>query len=120
MSKQQSVVLFAALAAIAFAAPLSAQTRSTVDASSLDAAVATRTDDARKFVASALTSSNALAIAATMGLSPEAVSARIAAVDDVSARKVAEQILAGGDSTVVISTTAIIIGLLLLILLTRA
>ncbi len=120
MSKQQSVVLFAALTSIAFAAPLAAQTRSTVDASTLDAAVATRTDNNRKFVASALTSSNALAVAATMGLSPDAVSARVAALDDASARKVAEQILAGGDSTVVISTTAIIIGLLLLILITRA
>jgi hypothetical protein len=54
-----------------------------------------------------------------MGLSREALATRIAALDDASARKVADQILAGGDNTIVISTTAIIIGLLLLILLTR-
>ncbi len=120
MSKQHSLVLFAALASIAVAAPLAAQTRSTVDPGALEAAVAARTDDNRKFVTSTLTSSAALAVAATMGLSPDAVSARLAALDDASARKVAEKILAGGDQTVVISTTAIIIGLLLVILLTRA
>jgi hypothetical protein len=120
VSKHHSLVLFAALASMAVAAPLAAQTRSTVDPNVLDAAVAARTDDNRKFVTSTLTSSAALAVAASMGLSPDAVSARVASLDDASARKVAEKILAGGDSTVVISTTAIIIGLLLLILLTRA
>lgn len=119
MSKHLSVALLAAIATISIAAPLSAQKRSTVDASALEVAVASRPETSRKVVTSALTSSNALSLAAGMGLSPEAVATRIAALDDASAQKVADQILAGGDSTVVISTTAIIIGLLILILLTR-
>ena len=119
MSNRISLSLVAAFAAIAISAPVHAQARSTVDASVLNAAVAARPDRSRAFVTSTLTSSNAIAAAATMGLSPENVAARIASLDDASARKVADQILAGGDSTVVISTTAIIIGLLILILLTR-
>ena len=54
-----------------------------------------------------------------MGLSPDALTARIAALDDASAQNVADQILAGGDDRIVLSTTAVIIGLLLIILLTR-
>jgi hypothetical protein len=119
MSMRISSSLLAAFAAITLAAPLSAQKRSTVDASALDAAVVSRPDQNRTNVTSALTSSNALAVAASMGLSPDAVAVRVASLDDASAKKLADQILAGGDSTVVISTTAIIIGLLLLILLTR-
>ena len=119
MSKRISLSLVAAFAAIAIAAPLHAQKRSTVDAGALDAAVAARPARNRAFVTSTLTSSTALAAAASMGLTPESVSARIASLDDASAQKVADQILAGGDSTIVISTTAIIIGLLILILLTR-
>lgn len=119
MSKRISLSLVAAVAAIAIAAPLHAQQRSTVDGVALDAAVASRSDRSRAFVTSALTSGNALAVGATMGLSPEVVVARVASLDDASVKKVADQMLAGGDSTVVISTTAIIIGLLLIILLTR-
>ena len=118
MSKPLAVSL-AALAVIMVAAPLSAQTRSTVDVNTLDAAVSARPVNSRARVASALSSKDAHAAAARMGLSPEAVAARIAALDDASAQKVADQILAGGDSSIVISTTAVIIGLLLLILLTR-
>ena len=119
MSKRISLSLAAAFAAIAIAAPLHAQKRSTVDAVALDAAVAARPDRSRAFVTSTLTSSTALTAAASMGMSPENLATRIASLDDASAKKVADQILAGGDSTVVISTTAIIIGLLILILLTR-
>jgi hypothetical protein len=119
VSKTVSVSLIAAFAAISLAAPLSAQRKSVIDARTLDAAVASRQIDNRAFVTSALTSSNGLAVAASMGLSPDAVTNRIASLDDASARKVADQILAGGDQMIVISTTAVIIGLLLLILLTR-
>lgn len=119
MSKHLSVVLLAALATITLSVPVSAQKRSTVDTGVLDAAVSALPDRNRAVVTSALTASNALAVAATMGLSPDAVTARIAALDDASAQKVADQILAGGDERIVISTTAIIIGLLLIILLTR-
>jgi len=120
VSKQHSVVLCAALASIALAAPLAAQMRSTVDPSMLDRGVSARSDSSARFVTATLTSGNALAVAATMGLTPDAVLARVATLDNASAKKVADQILAGGDQTVVISTTAIIIGLLILILLTRA
>jgi alpha-beta hydrolase superfamily lysophospholipase len=119
VSKHLSVVLFAALASITLSVPVSAQKRSTADASVLDAAIAARPDRNRALVSSALMSSSALAVAATMGLSPDAVAARIAALDDASTKQVADQILAGGDDRIVISTTAVIIGLLLIILLTR-
>ncbi len=120
MSKRISLSLVAAFAAIAIAAPLHAQSRSTIDASTLDAAVTSaRPDRSRAFVTATLTSSSALRVAASMGLSPDAVSAHIAALEDASARKVADEMLAGGDQMVVISTTAVIIGLLILILLTR-
>lgn len=119
MSKQISLSLVAAFAAVTLAAPLTAQTRSSIDAATLDAAVAARPINNRTVVTSALTSPSALAVAANMGMSPDAVAMRIAALDDASAKKVADQILAGGDDRIVISTTAIIIGLLLIILLTR-
>ena len=119
MSKHLSVVLLAALATLTLSVPVAAQKRSTVSAGVLDAAVSASPDRNRAVVTSALTSGNALAVAATMGLSPDAVAARIAALDDASTQKVADQILAGGDERIVISTTAIIIGLLLIILLTR-
>ena len=119
MSRKLSLSLLAAFAAISLTAPLSAQGRSTIDVSTLDGAVAARPVNNRAIVASALTSNNALASAASMGLSRSALETRIAALDDASAQQMAERILACGDSTVVISTTAIIIGLLLLILLTR-
>ena len=119
VSKLMPVVLLAALMTITLASPVSAQKRSTADAAVLDAAVAARPDRNRAVVTSALTSSDGLAAAARMGLSPDALSARIAALDDASAQKVADQILAGGDDRIIISTTAVIIGLLILILLTR-
>jgi biopolymer transport protein ExbD len=118
MSRPLAVSL-AALAVMIVAAPLSAQTRSTVDLNTLDAAVSTRPVNHRAIVASALSSKGAYAAAARMGLSAEELTARIEALDDVTAKRAADQLLAGGDGTIVISTTAVIIGLLLLILLTR-
>jgi biopolymer transport protein ExbD len=118
VSKPLAVSL-AALAVIMAAAPLSAQTRSTVDVNTLDAAVSARPVNNRAIIASALSSKGAHAAAARMGLSPDDLTARIAALDDASAKRAADQVLAGGDGTIVISTTAVIIGLLLLILLTR-
>lgn len=119
MSRQLSTFLLAAVAAVTLSAPLAAQSRSTIDAGTLDGAVAARPANNRAIVSSALTSSSALTTAASLGLSRSALETRIASLDDASAQQLAEKILAGGDSTVVISTTAIIIGLLLLILLTR-
>jgi len=119
VSHRKSLSLLAAIAAISLASPLAAQTRSTVDAGTLEAAVAARPDRHRSFVTSTLTSTRALAVASTMGLSADGVASRIAALDEAGTKQVADEILAGGESKVVISTTAIIIGLLLIILLTR-
>jgi len=119
VSNKTTLPLLAAIAALAVSSPLVAQTRSTVDASILDAAVAARPDRDRALVTSALTSGRSLDVARSMGLTPEAVSARIAALDDAGMKQVAGEILAGGDSNIVISTTALIIALLLILVLTR-
>jgi hypothetical protein len=119
VKKHKILSTLAAIAAISIATPLAAQSRSTADMRTLDAAVIVHTDANRSAVTAALTSSRALAVAGTMGLSPQEVSTRLAALDDASVKQVADEILAGGESRVVISTTAIIIGLLIIILLTR-
>jgi hypothetical protein len=118
VSHSSSRTLVAALA-LAVAVPMSAQSRGTIDAGTLDAAVAVRPATDRAALNRAFTSAQGQAAAARLGLTPDALTARIAALDDASARAVSEQVLAGGDGTIVISTTAIIIGLLLIILLTR-
>ncbi len=120
MSKTTALPILAAIVALAATSPLAAQTRGTFDATTLDAAVSARPDRNRTVVTAALTSSRALGVAAGLGLTPEALSTRIAALDDAGMTKVADQVLAGGDSNVVISTTALIIALLLVIILTRA
>ena len=119
MSSLASLSVLTAIAAISLSSPLAAQSRSTVDAGTLNAAVAARSDRNRDVVTSSLTSSRALALASSMGLSADGVESRIAALDDAGTKRVADEVLAGGDNTIVISTTAIIIGLLLIILLTR-
>ncbi|MCC7051917.1 MAG: hypothetical protein IT355_01535 [Gemmatimonadaceae bacterium] len=120
MSLHRSFGAMAALTAIVIASPLAAQSRSIVDAGTLDAAMSARPDSNRAAVTAILTTPRARAAAATLGLGPEAVAARLATLDDAGVRQVADQVLAGGESTVVISTTAIIIGLLLILVLTRA
>jgi len=120
VAHHRTLSILSAIAAISISMPLAAQSRSTVDARLLDAAVAVRTDIKRTAVTAALTSTRALAVAGSMGLSAETVSARLAALDDAGLKQVGDEILTGGDSSIVISTTAIIIGLLLIILLTRA
>jgi len=119
MAKLLKAFVLVAFATLSVAAPVIAQQRSTVDVTALDAAVAARPDRNRAIVTSALMSADGLAVAERMGVSRDALTARIAALDDASAQKVADQLLAGGDQTIVISTTAIIIALLLIILLTR-
>ena len=122
MSRFTVFPLLVAVAAVSFASPVAAQTRSTIDAGTLEAAVAVspRADHNRAAVTAALMSPRALAVASSVGLSPETVARRIAALDDAGTSQVANEVLAGGDSTIVISTTAVIIGLLLILVLTRA
>ncbi len=109
----------AAVALSAAAMPLAAQSRSTVDVNTLDAAVTVRSDRNRAAVTAALTSPRALAVAGSMGLTADGLATRIASLDDAGMKQVADELLAGGDSTIVVSTTAVIIALLLIILLTR-
>jgi hypothetical protein len=118
MSKSRTSAFIVAAAGLAVAAPLAAQTRSTVTTSTLDAAVAARPADSRAALTTALSSKESLALAGRLGLSADQLHARIAALDDASAQRLSEQALAGG-SNLVISTSAVIIILLLIILLTR-
>lgn len=116
MSKSTTPFLIAALAATALSAPLSAQARSTVTTATLDATIRGSAVNNRSLVVGALSSSDAIAAAGKLGVSPTQLSDRVAALDDASVNQYAERIRAGG-ANVVISTTAIIIGLLILILL---
>lgn len=112
------IALLLAVAAVAQQSPAVAQSRSTVSSAQLDAAVSTPAPGARALVKQTLTSPQADAAAAQLGLSPSDVATRVASLDQRAVDELAEQILAGGHSTLVISTTTIIIVLLLLILLT--
>ena len=116
MSLRIRLSLYMAVAAITIAVPLTAQGRSTATSAALDAAVASHPANDRAVVTSALSSSSAVAVAGSLGMSSDVVAARIAALDDATAQQLADRIRAGG-SNVVISTTAIIIVLLILILL---
>ncbi len=119
MLKFTPVALLAALATLTVTAPVSAQSRSTVNSATLDAAVAARPAPDRAAVTAALTSSRAVAVAGRLGLSADELSIRVAALDDNSMQQISDRILAGGSSTVVISTTTIIIVLLVIILITN-
>lgn len=117
MSSTKSLSLLVAVAAISLAGPVSAQSTRAISSTALDAAVAARPAGNRALVASTLSSAEAVATAGKFGVSATQLSNRIAALDDVSISRYADQIRAAGRSNVVISTTAIIIGLLILILL---
>lgn len=117
MSSLKSLSLLVAVAAISVAAPVSAQSTSSLSSSALDAAVAARPAGNRVLVTRTLSSPEAVATAAKLGVSATQLSTRIAALDEISVNQYADQIRAAGRANVVISTTAIIIGLLILILL---
>ena len=118
MPKTIPLSMLVAIAAVSLSVPLAAQGRSTVSSTALDAAVAARPATSRAIVTTALSSPEAVAAAARLGMSATDLSHRVAALDDASAQQLAERILAGGRANLVISTTAIIIILLVLILLT--
>lgn len=117
MPRKMPLFLTALVAGIALAAPMRAQAPSTIDPAALDAALNTTPTDARAVLGEALSSDRALTAANAMGLSPADLEARIAALDDASADRLAERVLAGG-SSITISVTAVIIILLLIILIT--
>lgn len=119
MSKMLPMSMLVAAAAMTLSAPLPAQGRSTISSTTLDAALVTRPTSSRAVVTSALSTSEAIAAAGRLGMSPDQLKVRIAALDDASAQQLADRILAGGRANLVISTTAIIIILLVVILLTH-
>ena len=120
MSKMMPVTLLVALATITVSAPLAAQGRSTANSAVLDAAVASRPADSRAALTATLMSKEGIAEAGKLGVSPDELSARIAALDDATAQQLSDQYLAGGSSNVVIGTTALIIILLVVIILVVA
>ncbi|MEO5799008.1 MAG: hypothetical protein ABIZ70_14860 [Gemmatimonadales bacterium] len=120
MSKIIALPVLAALATFTLAAPVSAQSRSTVSGAALETAITAKpVASNRAIVNSALSSPEAIAAAGKMGVSADQLSARVAALDDAAVNDYAARIRAGGSSSVVISTTAIIIALLILILLLK-
>lgn len=123
MSKYLSLSMVMAIAALGLTAPLSAQVRSTVSSTELEAAVAERPTAVREAVRDFLATDQAREVADRMGASVFDLSARLADVDETSLQGFAEmagirdEVLAGGADTIVISATTAIIVLLLIILL---
>ncbi|MEO8479564.1 MAG: hypothetical protein ABI542_08020 [Gemmatimonadota bacterium] len=118
MSKLIPLAVFAAIAVGGTIVPLAAQSRSIIDVSAMDRAVTAPTTDARATLTRAFATAQGKSAMAKLGLSDDAVAARVAVLDDAAAERLADRVLAGGRSNVVISTTAIIIILLVLILVT--
>ncbi len=119
MSKMIPFAVFAAIAIGGTIVPLTAQSRSTIDVSAMDGAVTAPTTDARATLTRTFATEQGKLAIAKVGLSPDAVAARVAVLDDAAAERLADRVLAGGRANVVISTTAIIIILLVLILVTN-
>lgn len=118
MSRMMPFAVLTAIVMGSATAPLAAQSRSTIDAATLTRAVTAPVADARTTLTTAFATEQGKAAISKVGLSPDAVAARIAMLDDASADRLADRVLAGGRSNLVISTTAIIIILLVLILIT--
>jgi len=122
MLKQLTPSMIMAVAALSLAAPLNAQGRSAVTGAELDAAVAARPIGNGEAVRQLLMTDQARKVAGRMGISPAELSVRVAALDQATLNRLAEQTgvndraLAGG-SSVVIGTTVLIIALLVLIIL---
>lgn len=124
MSKSFSLPMVLAVAALGLTAPLSAQTRSAVSATELDAAVAERPAAVRYAVQGFLATDRALDVADRLGVSVSELSSRVADLDDAALDRIADhtgisdQVLAGGADTVVLTTTTVIIILLLILIIT--
>ena len=124
MSSRISLSTIAAVAALAFVSPVLAQDRSAVSGSDLDAALVSSPAQSGAAVRQFLSTEQVQKVAAEMGISAAELSTRVAALDDATMSRLAQQsgladqALAGaGSEKVVLSTTAIIIILLILILL---
>ena len=123
MSKPRAISLSLAVAALGFAIPVHAQTRSTASTAELEAAVSARPTDSRQAVRDFLANPQVERVAGRMGVSTQQLSAGVATLDQAAVDRIAGQEavtdLAGGDQKIVISATVVIIALLIIILLTR-
>jgi hypothetical protein len=122
MSRPRVPSMILAAAALTVAVPLSAQGRTAVTTSELEAAATARPAGTREAVRDFLAVAQVQRVAARMGIDLKDLSAGVATLDRAALDRFAAQSPAGtrdlaGGANVVISTTAIIIGLLILILL---
>ena len=122
MSMHQSLATIAAIAALGLASPILAQDRSGFSGADLDAAVVASPAQGGETVRQLLSTQQVQKVVDQLGISATELSTRVAALDDATLARLAQQsgldqaALAGGADTVVISTTTIIIILLVLIL----
>lgn len=122
MSK--SVNVAAILSLTLFAAPLTAQDRSTVSTSALQTAIAKSPSVTQKGLQTFIATDRVAATIKSIGLKQSDVEARVAKMDQAALTAFAQQTklddreLVGGRDTIVISATALIIALLILILIT--
>lgn len=123
MSKRLSLSTIAAIAALGLASPVLGQQRSAVSVAELDAVVVASPAQGGAAVRQFLSTDEVRKVADQLGVSATELSARVAALDDATLARLAQQggldepALAGGANTIVLSTTAIIIILLVIILL---
>jgi hypothetical protein len=119
-----AVSAIACLATVGATTPLSAQTRSAVSTSELEAAVVKAPAANQEAVQRFLRDSRVSEIAATLGVKSADLAAAVRTLDEGTLKQVvdrtraAERDLAGGDQ-IIVSTTVVIIVLLILILLTN-
>jgi hypothetical protein len=124
MSSHSVLSTIAAIVALGLASPVLAQDRSAVSGAELDAAVLGSTAQGGEAVRQFLSTEQVQKVADELGVSATELSASVAAVDNATLARLAqqgglaEQDLAGGANTIVISTTTVIIILLILILIT--
>jgi len=124
MSSHSVLSTLAAIVALGLATPALAQDRSAVSGAELDAAVLVSTAQGGEAVRQFLSTVQVQEVADELGVSATELSASVAALDNATLARLAqqgglaEQDLAGGADTIVLSTTAVIIILLILILIT--
>ncbi len=126
MSRRFLLSMSLSLAALSLTGPLSAQERSAVSSAELDAAIATKHVDsnARGAIQHLLATDQGQEVAGRLGVSVSDLSNRVAALDDASLDRIADEAglsqaaMAGGANTIVITTTTVIIVLLVVLLLT--
>jgi uncharacterized protein YidB (DUF937 family) len=123
MSNRISLSTIAAIAALGLVSPILAQQRSAVSGADLDSAVVASAVQDREAVRHFLSTEQVQEVADQLGVGATELSARVAALDDATLARLAQQggldepALAGGANEIVLSTTAVIIILLLVILL---